>query len=533
MEDPTLLNSQKVAHRVEYRLNALLSRVIRLFELFEPVNEHVEEFARKNPKETADLVFHRRHRHRRHLVQSQEVVGSLDQYWANIDTIQHLLLVCNVAERQVSIMESVMQAAMGGHVSVTAVTELNYARIALKIGREAKDAGLEPVARHLSDYLQMETSFVAGSEGFSTLVHVPLIDRTGGATTTMEGSGAVLVALFARQFKLATPTCRMSIGGTEAAMRMVAPDAFGSYTNKPHRGTVTCRGNNNPGGPETRAFTANGLTKITLPHGCTAETDTHIFAAADDGFRRSDNDYTISYVWPFDPLTLTPGLDTKLFSDILKKNLTSLANITRHNIPLEIALQAVGANGAVPVDLTSLLDGHHYVTVPVMTTVIITILVGSVIGGVVITRVKGDQRENRHNYTYLKQEFAIMKKAVQNRESREEEEESRPRKPTALQPPSYRPPVLPPYAAAGRGQPGYSTSSPAGRPGYSLGASPSLVTDLQANKESTAGHSLGMQRDQAAAMLGGFQMGRDQVPVNNFPRAAPTAIDMTTMMARQ
>jgi hypothetical protein len=94
-------------------------------------------------------------------------------------------------------------------------------------------------------------------------------------------------------------------------------------------------------------------------------------------------------VWPLDPLTLTPGLDTKLFSDILKKNLTSLANNTRHNILLEIALQAVGANGAVPVDLNSLLDGNHYVTVPVMTTVIIIILVGSIIGGVIITRLKG------------------------------------------------------------------------------------------------------------------------------------------------
>jgi hypothetical protein len=109
-------------------------------------------------------------------------VGSLDQYWANIDTIQHVLLVCDVAERQVSVMESVMQAAMGGHVSMTAFTEFNYARMALKIGREAKDAGLEPVARHLSDYLQMETSFVAGSEGFSTLVHVPLIDMKSALT---------------------------------------------------------------------------------------------------------------------------------------------------------------------------------------------------------------------------------------------------------------------------------------------------------------------------------------------------------------
>jgi hypothetical protein len=135
------------------------------------------------------------------------------------------------------------------------------------------------------------------------------------------------------------------------------------------------QGQKQPRGWVTRAFTANGLTKITLPHGCTAETETHIFAAADDGFKRSDNDYMISYVWPFDPLTMTPRLDTKLFSDILKKNLTSLANNTRHNIPLEKALQAVGAIGEIPVNLNDLLDGHHYITVRVMTTVIIIVLI--------------------------------------------------------------------------------------------------------------------------------------------------------------
>jgi hypothetical protein len=59
---------------------------------------------------------------------------------------------------------------------------LSYARIALKIGREAKDAGLQPVTRHLSYYLQMEMSFMAGSEGFSTLVHVPLIDMKSALT---------------------------------------------------------------------------------------------------------------------------------------------------------------------------------------------------------------------------------------------------------------------------------------------------------------------------------------------------------------
>jgi hypothetical protein len=93
-----------------------------------------------------------------------------------------VLLVCDVADKQVGVLESAMQAAMGGHVSVAAFTELNYARVALKINRDTKAAGLEPVVRHLSGYLQMETSFVAGQEEFSTLVHVPLIDMKSALT---------------------------------------------------------------------------------------------------------------------------------------------------------------------------------------------------------------------------------------------------------------------------------------------------------------------------------------------------------------
>jgi hypothetical protein len=87
---------------------------------------------------------------------------------------------------------------------------------------------------------------------------------------------------------------------------------------------VTCHGDE-PGKLDTKSFTASGLSKITLPNGCSAETDTHIFAAADDGFDRAKTDYIVVYVWPFDPLTLTPGLDTKKFSEILRRNLTNLA----------------------------------------------------------------------------------------------------------------------------------------------------------------------------------------------------------------
>jgi hypothetical protein len=164
-----------------------------------------------------------------------------------------------------------------------------------------------------------------------------------------------LFALFAMRFELARETCQMTIRGTESAMRMVLPNSFGSYTGAAHRGLVTCQGTE-AGGRETKSFTASRLTKITLPHGCTAQTDTHIFGAADDGFSRSKNDYIVSYVWPFDPSTLTPGLDMKKFSDIIKRNLTRLANNTRHNIPLEVALQAVGAEYGVPLNMNNVLD---------------------------------------------------------------------------------------------------------------------------------------------------------------------------------
>jgi hypothetical protein len=114
--------------------------------------------------------------------------------------------------------------------------------------------------------------------------------------------------------------------------------------------------------------------------------DTHIFAAADDGFSRSENEYTVSYVWPFDPSTLTRGLDTKKFSDLIKRNLTRLANNTRHNIPLEVALRAVGAEYGVPLNMNDVLEEHNYVTVPIITVIILIILTIAVIFRVVIVR---------------------------------------------------------------------------------------------------------------------------------------------------
>jgi hypothetical protein len=125
MEDPTLANSQKVAHRVEYRLNALLSRVSRLFELFEPVTEHVEDFACKNQKETADLVFHRGHRGRRHLVQRHET-----SRWARIHPQWIYPLRVKTIE-PISVMIAIVTAFIAASV-VTIFTEVELNRLTAK-----------------------------------------------------------------------------------------------------------------------------------------------------------------------------------------------------------------------------------------------------------------------------------------------------------------------------------------------------------------------------------------------------------------
>jgi hypothetical protein len=90
------------------------------------------------------------------------------------------------------------------------------------------------------------------------------------------------------------------------------------------------------------------------PQECTAETSTHVFAAADEGFSKSHNHYTGSYNKPFEPLTLSQGLNTKVFSGLLK-NLTVLESSKIHLI----LLRAVAANGEIRVNLNDLLDMHH------------------------------------------------------------------------------------------------------------------------------------------------------------------------------
>jgi hypothetical protein len=47
MEDPTMNTNERVAHRLEDRLSALLPRVGGLFQLFRPINEAIKHFGKR------------------------------------------------------------------------------------------------------------------------------------------------------------------------------------------------------------------------------------------------------------------------------------------------------------------------------------------------------------------------------------------------------------------------------------------------------------------------------------------------------
>jgi hypothetical protein len=76
----------------------------------------------------------------------------------------------------------------------------------------------------------------------------------------------------------------------------------------------------------------------------------------------------------------------------------------------------VAANREIPVNLKDLLYNHHYVTLSVLTMVIIMILIGATIGAVVIRLMIADNCATRQTLNYQHQALGIMQETVLNRE---------------------------------------------------------------------------------------------------------------------
>jgi hypothetical protein len=108
-----------------------------------------------------------------------------------------------------------------------------------------------------------------------------------------------------------------------------------------------------------------------------AETDTHVFAAADNSFSRDIHEYSVAYTWPFDVHDLTHGLDTKALRGIMDR-LGNLNNHTHHNMPLKKALATVKADQLTNPVYHDLVNSHQHYLVSILALIIVclTVIVG-------------------------------------------------------------------------------------------------------------------------------------------------------------
>jgi hypothetical protein len=155
------------------------------------------------------------------------------------------------------------------------------------------------------------------------------------STTSVKDPEVCLWALFKEKYDIAASTCDISVNVAPNIVIQLTANKFAMYTAKPHQGTINCR---NDSQSIPRTFQLDKLSTIELPAGCTAVTDTHVFAAADSAFTRPATEWAVGYKWALHAKSLTKGLDTNKLREISKK-LGHFANAT--SIPLEHALQAV------------------------------------------------------------------------------------------------------------------------------------------------------------------------------------------------
>ena len=147
-----------------------------------------------------------------------------------------------------------------------------------------------------------------------------------------------LFALMAREFRLAGRVCTSHIGSQEAALVQLGPSTFASYSTTADRGTVECHGTS----ASHLAFTIGNLSKISLPFGCTAMTNTHTFSSADDSLTRDDDDayVALEYEWPTPITDLTQDLDLKAWADLHNRSQAHLRH-AHALVPLSTAIAQV------------------------------------------------------------------------------------------------------------------------------------------------------------------------------------------------
>jgi hypothetical protein len=113
---------------------------------------------------------------------TQEVIKLLGSDIRTWYTSEHVNLLITPVDRRMEVFTSALQCGMDQKISVLSFTELHFARTAMSV----EPAGLIPVSKHFSDYLQYPACFIQSKTGFTVMVHVPLINPDSAMTLYMH-----------------------------------------------------------------------------------------------------------------------------------------------------------------------------------------------------------------------------------------------------------------------------------------------------------------------------------------------------------
>jgi hypothetical protein len=143
-----------------------------------------------------------------------------------------------------------------------------------------------------------------------------------------------------------------------------------------------------------------------------AETDTHVFAAADNSFSRDIQEFSVAYTWPFDVHDLAHGLDTKALRGIMDR-LGDLNNRTHHNLSLKKALAAVKADQLTHPVYHDLVNSHQHYLVSILALIIVclSVIVGLlfVYGRRFWNDLRSDLRQGKQAIRQLEEDVAHLR----------------------------------------------------------------------------------------------------------------------------
>jgi Baculovirus F protein len=167
-----------------------------------------------------------------------------------------------------------------------------------------------------------------------------------------------LYFLFQQNYAGINLTCPMHIQGPSNSARAITGTKFILTSNPPHMGTISCANGT------TSRFSANPVTVLNIPPGCSAETNTHVVTSTLD---INAEVKMVAFSWPFPITTLLHQLDLDLL-----KELQTIHPL--EDIPTEASDATAWAQAKK--------EYHQHKTTSYGTTLAVIILVGLLIIGV-------------------------------------------------------------------------------------------------------------------------------------------------------